>query len=40
LQEMNFAFDIQGAHVLVNDPFIDGDEREHRWLFIPNEIVG
>lgn len=40
LQEMNFAFDIQGAQVLVNDPFIDGDERgDHRWLFIPNKIV-
>jgi len=41
LQEMKFAFDMQGAHVLVNDPFIDGDERGgHRWIFIPNEIVG
>jgi D-glycero-alpha-D-manno-heptose-7-phosphate kinase len=41
LQEMNFAFDMQGAHVLVNDPFIDGDERGgHRWVFIPNDTVG
>lgn len=41
LQEMKFAFDEQGAQVLVNDPFIDGDERgAHRWVFIPNETVG
>jgi D-glycero-alpha-D-manno-heptose-7-phosphate kinase len=41
LQEMQFAFDMQGAHVLVNDPFIDGDERgAHRWVFVPNETVG
>lgn len=41
LQEMKFAFDMQGAHVLVNDPFIDGDERGgHRWIFIPNETAG
>lgn len=40
LQEMKFAFDVQGARVLVNDPFIDGDERRtHRWVFIPNETV-
>lgn len=41
LQEMKFAFDMQGAHVLVDDPFIDGDERGgHRWVFIPNETIG
>jgi D-glycero-alpha-D-manno-heptose-7-phosphate kinase len=41
LQEMRFTFDMQGAQVLVNDPFIDGDERGgHRWVFIPNETVG
>jgi D-glycero-alpha-D-manno-heptose-7-phosphate kinase len=41
LQEMKFAFDMQGAHVLVDDPFIDADERGgHRWVFIPNETVG
>lgn len=41
LQEMKFAFDMQGAHVLVNDPFIDGDERGgHRWVFVPNDAVG
>ncbi len=27
IQEMTFAFDSQGAQVIVNDPFIDGDER-------------
>jgi D-glycero-alpha-D-manno-heptose-7-phosphate kinase len=38
LQEMTFAFDMQGAQVIVNDPFIDGDERGgSRWVFIPNE---
>lgn len=26
-KEMSFEFDFQGAHALVNDPFIDGDER-------------
>lgn len=40
LQEMKFAFDMQGAHVLVNDPFIDADERGgQRWTFIPSETV-
>jgi len=27
VREMTFAFDFQGAQLLVNDPFIDGDER-------------
>lgn len=36
LQEMAFGFDYQGAQVLVNDPFIDGDERTgSRWRFLP-----
>jgi D-glycero-alpha-D-manno-heptose-7-phosphate kinase len=36
LQEMAFAFDTQGAHVIVNDPFIDHDERAGtRWTFLP-----
>jgi len=36
VQEMAFAFDSQGAQVLINDPFIDGDERTgSRWTFIP-----
>jgi len=34
--EMTFAFDFQGAQVIVNDPFIDGDERGgSRWVFLP-----
>jgi D-glycero-alpha-D-manno-heptose-7-phosphate kinase len=41
LQEMRFAFDTQGAQVLVNDPFIDGDERGGcRWVFVSTESVG
>jgi D-glycero-alpha-D-manno-heptose-7-phosphate kinase len=36
LKEMNFGFDFQGAHVLVNDPFIDNDSRTaSRWTFLP-----
>jgi D-glycero-alpha-D-manno-heptose-7-phosphate kinase len=36
LQEMAFAFEPQGAQVIVNDPFIDGDERTgSRWVFVP-----
>lgn len=36
LREMTFNFDFQGAHVLVNDPFIDNDEHSaSRWTFIP-----
>lgn len=38
LQEMTFAFDLQGAQVIVNDPFIDGDDRGGtRWVFVPNQ---
>jgi D-glycero-alpha-D-manno-heptose-7-phosphate kinase len=41
LQEMTFAFDLQGAQVIVNDPFIDGDERGgSRWVFVSNEVTG
>jgi DNA-binding NarL/FixJ family response regulator len=30
------AFDTQGAQVIVNDPFIDHDERAGtRWTFLP-----
>lgn len=40
LHEMAFAFDTQGAHVIVNDPFIDGDERGgSRWMFVPSSTV-
>ena len=36
LQEMAFAFDTQGAQVIVNDPFIDHDEHAGtRWSFLP-----
>jgi D-glycero-alpha-D-manno-heptose-7-phosphate kinase len=36
VREMAFAFDFQGAQVVVNDPFIDGDERGgSRWTFLP-----
>lgn len=36
IQEMAFSFDSQGAQVLVNDPFIDGDERGGpQWRFVP-----
>jgi D-glycero-alpha-D-manno-heptose-7-phosphate kinase len=36
VQEMAFAFDTQGAQVIVNDPFIDHDERAGtQWTFLP-----
>jgi D-glycero-alpha-D-manno-heptose-7-phosphate kinase len=36
VHEMAFAFDMQGAQVIVNDPFIDSDERGgSRWTFVP-----
>jgi D-glycero-alpha-D-manno-heptose-7-phosphate kinase len=36
IQEMAFSFDTNGAQVIVNDPFIDGDERAgSRWIFTP-----
>lgn len=35
-REMGFEFDFQGAQVLVNDPFIDGDQNGGiRWTFAP-----
>lgn len=38
LQEMTFAFDMQGAQAIVNDPFIDGDEQSGlRWVFVSTE---
>ncbi len=45
LREMEFEFDSQGAQVIVNDPFIDGDENAGiRWTFVPysagDEISG
>ncbi len=36
IHEMNFGFDTQGAQAIVNDPFIDSDERGgSRWVFVP-----
>lgn len=36
LREMSFQFESKGAHVLVNDPFLDGDNRcGLRWTFQP-----
>jgi len=36
IHEMAFAFDFQGAQVIVNDPFIDSDQRGgSRWVFVP-----
>jgi D-glycero-alpha-D-manno-heptose-7-phosphate kinase len=36
LREMTFEFDSQGAHVVVNDPFLDGDPNcGLRWTFVP-----
>jgi D-glycero-alpha-D-manno-heptose-7-phosphate kinase len=36
VQEMAFSFDSQGAQVLVNDPFLDGDEHAGmQWAFVP-----
>jgi hypothetical protein len=33
---MAFGFDNTGTQVVVNDPFIDGDERAGlRWMFQP-----
>jgi len=41
VQEMAFAFDNNGAQVIVNDPFIDGDQRAgSRWIFTPVAAVG
>ena len=35
-REMTFRFDSKGAQVIVNDPFIDGDESAGgSWQFIP-----
>jgi D-glycero-alpha-D-manno-heptose-7-phosphate kinase len=36
LHEMAFELDSQGAEVVVNDPFVDGDEKcGVRWTFVP-----
>jgi D-glycero-alpha-D-manno-heptose-7-phosphate kinase len=37
IQEMTFGFDMQGAKAIVNDPFINRDERRGcSWTFVPN----
>jgi D-glycero-alpha-D-manno-heptose-7-phosphate kinase len=37
LREMAFELDFQGAEVVVNDPFIDGDVKSGmRWTFVPS----
>ncbi|TAM84178.1 MAG: GHMP kinase [Acidobacteria bacterium] len=39
-REMTFQFDSKGAQVIVNDPFIDGDESAGgSWQFIPYSTV-
>jgi D-glycero-alpha-D-manno-heptose-7-phosphate kinase len=36
IHEMTFGFDMQGAQAIVNDPFIDRDERNGcSWTFVP-----
>jgi len=41
IQEMAFAFDNNGTQVIVNDPFIDGDERTgSRWIFTAVSSAG
>lgn len=40
IREMGFEFDSNGAQVVANDPFIDGDERcGARWTFAPFPTV-
>jgi D-glycero-alpha-D-manno-heptose-7-phosphate kinase len=40
VQDVAFSFDFQGAQVIVNDPFIDGDERAgSRWTYIPTSAT-
>jgi D-glycero-alpha-D-manno-heptose-7-phosphate kinase len=39
IQEMAFALDTNGAQVIVNDPFIDGDKRAgSSWIFTPVSV--
>ncbi len=39
IQEMTFAFDMQGAQAIVNDPFIDSDASAGtNWVFIPRAL--
>jgi D-glycero-alpha-D-manno-heptose-7-phosphate kinase len=39
VHEMNFGFDMQGAQAVVNDPFVNRDERNGcRWTFVTNTV--
>jgi D-glycero-alpha-D-manno-heptose-7-phosphate kinase len=41
IKDMAFGFDSNGTQVVVNDPFIDGDERAGlRWVFQPVSAAG
>ena len=41
VHEMAFTFDNQGAQVIVNDPFVDSDEKGgSRWTFVPAKTYG
>jgi D-glycero-alpha-D-manno-heptose-7-phosphate kinase len=43
LREVSFEFEFKGTHVLVNDPFLDGDARcGPQWIFQPirDEVQG
>lgn len=41
VNEMAFAFDSQGAQVIVNDPFVDSDEKGgSKWTFVPAKAYG
>jgi D-glycero-alpha-D-manno-heptose-7-phosphate kinase len=36
VREMAFSFDLQGAQVIANDPFVDGDDNAvSQWTFVP-----
>jgi D-glycero-alpha-D-manno-heptose-7-phosphate kinase len=40
VRQMSFGFDFQGAQLIVNDPFIDGDEQSAaRWTFLPTSSL-
>jgi D-glycero-alpha-D-manno-heptose-7-phosphate kinase len=39
VQEMNFGFEMQGAQAIVNDPFVNRNERGGcSWTFIPTQV--
>jgi D-glycero-alpha-D-manno-heptose-7-phosphate kinase len=40
IHEMTFGFDMQGAQAIVDDPFIDRDQRNGRsWTFVPKASI-